>query len=217
MKHKKHNPGFTLIELLVVIAIIAILASLLLPALSKAKARAQTTTCVNQLRQVGIAMQMYGDDASGLLPTAHGSVSWTNTAPIPWMRPLLDYYHTTNVLRCPSMSQHYAQSSFSYFLGNRAIFVLTGLPGAIKLGGITFASQYILSGDTNWPFEQSDADPDNYSQDTLFSFVSPAHLRKVNILFADGHVKNYRKFERADMTYSPTKPGVAFDDPAAAF
>jgi prepilin-type N-terminal cleavage/methylation domain-containing protein len=70
----RSRPGFTLVELLVVIAIISILASLLLPALSAGKARALTTSCLNNQRQLGLAWTLYASEAGGRLPLNLDSV-----------------------------------------------------------------------------------------------------------------------------------------------
>ena len=70
--------GFTLIELLVVIAIIAILAGLMLPVLAKAKQKGQSSICLNDLKQVGLAMQMFANENDDMIPrgTAGHSPRW---------------------------------------------------------------------------------------------------------------------------------------------
>ena len=79
MKHNfKAAEGFTLVELLVVIAVIAILAALLLPAISAAKRKAQRTVCVSNLRQINLGIRMYSDDSHDATPSPGSAASPTN-------------------------------------------------------------------------------------------------------------------------------------------
>jgi prepilin-type N-terminal cleavage/methylation domain-containing protein/prepilin-type processing-associated H-X9-DG protein len=220
---KAGKGAFTLIELLVVMAIISILASMLLPALGKAKEKGVTIYCVNNLRQLGLAMQMYGDDSDDRLPVSYANIlipgqGGFNT-PGPsnaWTASLQPYYgQNTNVLRCPALSSKYKQSGYSYFMGSVAFAVLTGgtavNPASVILRSINTPSFYVLSGDCNFASDPTNADLNNDDVDTLFNppnLPSPIHNNRVNVLFADWHVKNYKNFKAGELTFAITNSGV---------
>jgi prepilin-type N-terminal cleavage/methylation domain-containing protein/prepilin-type processing-associated H-X9-DG protein len=224
----RRSQAFTLIELLTVIAIIAILAALLLPALSRAKQKAWTTSCNSNLHQVGLAMRMFADDNGEFYPESGRTILWGSVDAAPptgsgkpgWTEQISSYLGNTNAFNCPGNVQlpsNY-QGPFDYFNGSHAAYVAAGGQFAPVNGRlILFPAAYVLGGDTvgtvsggaGWQFSPQDADKDDYTANCVGGAAAESmtefwriHSGGQNLMFADGHAKWYKGFNAGEMTFA---------------
>ena len=205
----KQSKTFTLIELLVVIAIIAILASMLMPALQQARERGRSITCASNLKQQGSAMDMYTNDNKGYLVPY--SASWLQYTP-KWMTLLsISYIKQRGVFMCPSHPKAEKETQWSTFY--QAVMVEDSCKGSYGINWRTVGSEYAHSSpQTDKPTKLTrfkyhsevyaimdarsvtSADPtDGYYSVSSFLHTSvgkpiPRHNGQIPILYTDWHV-----------------------------
>ncbi|MCX8156471.1 MAG: DUF1559 domain-containing protein [Verrucomicrobiae bacterium] len=168
------GPGaFTLLELLVVIAIIGLLAALLLPVMTRAREAGRAAACISNLRQVGLAIQLYTQDHHNRLPIMRDQPPGAPATNVPAgpERVLAPYLGNTNVLRCPSDTKdlfYTTGSSYSWnsLLNNQPADRLTVL---------------------NLPFNPHQM-PLMFDKEAFHA--ARGEGKGINFLYADGHIKN---------------------------
>lgn len=184
--------GFTLIELLVVIAIIGILASLLMPALARAKGKAKDAACLSNLKQIGVAIFMYVDDFKGFLPDAEPLPSdpIDKEDPLPRITHVLAPYlgfnsngtNSSPVFRCLSDDQKRYQNEgssyeWNYVYSGRKLEALRS--GGRFRGSLGSDKAMLMFDYENFHFGRNSASTNGQS-------------RTKNVLYGDGHVAMLR-------------------------
>ncbi len=192
--HRGLSLGFTIIELVVVMAIILILAAILLPVFERALKAAERTTCLMNVRHLGLAAQLYADDYDGLLPPAvidSPNSSQQNC----WDILLMPYLRCREVFLCPADEKPTERllqtNSVSRSYGaNLDVTMVGGYPGAsLQLGQIQRSGSIILYFD----MQQQHEPPSSYgyraSWGNMSKFVAGRHSQRANFVFCAGNAK----------------------------
>lgn len=218
----RRQQGFTLIELMVVMAIIAILASLLLPALAQAKGKARAVQCASQMRQIGLATWMYADEHEGCLPrsthsaTAHGELPW-GYALLPYLtggsfvRENAGWTNLFNTLyRCPSDRRN-TDWSYGKNVYPELSSAETGTNTWQSIDLMPHPSATVLFAEKMGGSMADHLMAHFWAEGGTPEVDAKRHNHKSNYIFCDGHVESLR-FEQ---TYSPNS-GIDHWNPATA-